>query len=204
MLNHTLWQRQIVVAAKLAIRHGGRMWWSRVLGSRWLRAALRSSDFYVYNKEGAPEAEGRNNFAPSRGPISGRRICELESGIVLARRHRTWCWECWGWAWLFARSHVVFRLGHQCPFRVTFTVQGSSLGHISCPETAHHMKASKSPQIRSPGPKGPEPTWQSHRDPTAVPPCAAAVISSGSHLLQRHMQLAISVHQACGSMRLFL
>ena len=206
MLSHTLWQRQIVVATKLAVRHGGRIWWSRVLKSRGLRAAVRSLDFYVY-KERAPGAEGGREQLCSLSRANQRpRICELKYPGSLFCHGGTGpgAGNAGDGPGCLFRHTQSFIWATKCPFRATFTPQGSSLGRISCPETAHHMKASrkkastKSPRVRSP-PQGPEPSHTLLQ----FRPATAAVISSGSHL---HMHLAISVHQAASMwiMRLFL
>ena len=172
MLSHTLWQRQIVVATKLAVRHGGRIWWSRVLKSRGLRAAVRSLDFYVY-KERAPGAEGGREQLCSLSRANQRpRICELKYPGSLFCHGGTGpgAGNAGDGPGCLFRHTQSFIWATKCPFRATFTPQGSSLGRISCPETAHHMKASrkkastKSPRVRSPGPRA-----QSH--PAAVPPC---------------------------------
>jgi hypothetical protein len=88
--------------------------------------------------------EGGNNFAPCRGPISDRASVKLKYLVTL------FCHGGTGPGAGNAGDGPGCLFGHtqsfiwatKCPFRVTSTSQGSSLGHISCPETAHHMKAS--------------------------------------------------------------
>lgn len=70
----------------------------------------------MYTKNAPPRAEGGQEQLCSLSRANQRpRICEVEisSDIVLSRQHRTWCWECWGWARLSVRSHAFLHLGHQ-------------------------------------------------------------------------------------------
>lgn len=102
----------------------------------------------MYTKNAPPGAEGGQEQLCSLSRANQRpRICEVEISTTVVT---LFCHGGTGPGAGNAGDGPGCLFGHtqsfiwatKCPFWETSTSQGSLLGHISCPETAHHMKAS--------------------------------------------------------------